>query len=269
MIELFEQDIKNIDRQSSKGNQLKWKLHNNWYKADFTGYEGLAEYTVSHLLELSTLNKTEFITYDLEEIRYKRNIYNGAYSKDFLTDDWQIITLERLFHNKYNTSLYTALWNISDTSERFSFLSKQIKNITGLKDFGIYLNKIFTLDAFFLNEDRHFHNIAVLMNSKGEFDYCPIFDNGACLLSDTTMDYPLKANVFEMIKESHSKTISPDFDEQLYVSENSAGINLHFTFTKKDVEQIVDNADYYDSQIKNRVKEILFHQIDKYSYLFP
>lgn len=62
------------------------------------------------------------------------------------------------------------------------------------------------MDAFFLNEDRHFHNIAVLMNSKGEFDYCPIFDNGACLLSDTNMDYPLNTSVYEMIKESHSKS---------------------------------------------------------------
>ena len=63
--------------------------------------------------------------------------------------------------------------------------------MTGLKNFGVYLNKLFTIDAFFLNEDRHTHNIAVLMNEKGEFAYCPIFDNGAGLLSDTLMDYPL------------------------------------------------------------------------------
>lgn len=35
MIELFEQDIKTVDRQSSKGNQLKWKFQNNWYKTDY------------------------------------------------------------------------------------------------------------------------------------------------------------------------------------------------------------------------------------------
>ena len=44
MIELFEQNIRTNDRQSSKGNQLKWKNDGKWYKADYTGYEGLAEY---------------------------------------------------------------------------------------------------------------------------------------------------------------------------------------------------------------------------------
>ena len=42
MVELFEQDIMTNDRQSSKGNQLKWENNGIWYKADYTGYEGLA-----------------------------------------------------------------------------------------------------------------------------------------------------------------------------------------------------------------------------------
>ena len=40
MVQLFEQDIKTNDRQSSKGNQLKWCRNNVWYKADYMGYEG-------------------------------------------------------------------------------------------------------------------------------------------------------------------------------------------------------------------------------------
>ncbi|MDO5407621.1 MAG: hypothetical protein Q4F28_09865 [Eubacteriales bacterium] len=35
---------------SSKGNQLKWRLGDYWYKADYMGYEGLAEVVVSRLL---------------------------------------------------------------------------------------------------------------------------------------------------------------------------------------------------------------------------
>ncbi len=35
------------------------------------------------------------------------------------------------------------------------------------------------------------YNIAVLMNSNGKYDYCPIFDNGAGLLSDTSLDYQI------------------------------------------------------------------------------
>lgn len=44
MIELFEQNERMQDRQSSKGNQLKWENAGIWYKADYTGYEGLADH---------------------------------------------------------------------------------------------------------------------------------------------------------------------------------------------------------------------------------
>lgn len=53
MVELFEQNMREDNRQSSKGNQLKWKNDGKWYKADYTGYEGLSEYIVSGLLAFS------------------------------------------------------------------------------------------------------------------------------------------------------------------------------------------------------------------------
>ncbi len=61
MVQLFEQDIKTNDRQSSKGNQLKWCRNNVWYKADYMGYEGLVEYVVSRLLEKSSLKQEEYV----------------------------------------------------------------------------------------------------------------------------------------------------------------------------------------------------------------
>ena len=63
MVQLFEQDIKTNDRQSSKGNQLKWCRNNVWYKADYMGYEGLVEYVVSRLLEKSSLKQEEYVLY--------------------------------------------------------------------------------------------------------------------------------------------------------------------------------------------------------------
>ena len=114
MIELFEQNIRTNDRQSSKGNQLKWENKGIWYKADYTGYEGLAEYMISHLLKKSTLAENEFTCYDLEKIKYGTVIYNGVKSKNFLSEDWQIITLERLFKSFFGESLYKALYRILD-----------------------------------------------------------------------------------------------------------------------------------------------------------
>ena len=71
MIELFEQDVKTNDRQSSKGNQIKWENNNIWYKADYTGYEGLSEYVISHLLALTDLKENEYVLYNPVEIKYK------------------------------------------------------------------------------------------------------------------------------------------------------------------------------------------------------
>ena len=59
----FEQNIRTNDRQSSKGNQLKWENEGIWYKADYMGYEGLVEYVVSRLLEKSSLKQEEYVLY--------------------------------------------------------------------------------------------------------------------------------------------------------------------------------------------------------------
>ena len=268
MVELFEQNIRTNTRQSSKGNQLKWENEGIWYKADYTGYEGLAEYVISHLLKLTNLNEGEYVLYEPEQIKYKRQIYNGVRSRAFIDEDWQIITLERLFKNVYNESLTSVLWHMSDVKERLEFLVNSIKNITGLNNWDEYICRLFTIDAFFLNEDRHMHNIAVLMNGKGEYKYCPVFDNGAGLLSDTTMDYPMEQDIYQMISEVKSKSVSQDFDEQLDVAENLYGQNLQFLFTKKNVSDIVNNADMYPLEERKRVELIIYSQMNKYKYLF-
>lgn len=268
MIELFEQNIRKNDRQSSKGNQLKWENEGIWYKADYTGYEGLSEYMISHLLKKSTLTENEFVGYDLEKIKYGTVIYNGVKSKNFLSEDWQIITLERLFKNFFGESLYKALYRIPEHEERLPFLVQQVERMTGLQNFGIYMNKLLTIDAFFLNEDRHTHNIAVLMNGKGDYAYCPIFDNGAGLLADTTMDYPLSGDVHMLMDNVRAKTICDEFDEQLDISEALYKTNLKFNFTKKDVTELLKNAEIYPQEIRNRVETIIFAQMRKYSYLF-
>lgn len=268
MIELFEQNIRMNDRQSSKGNQLKWENNGIWYKADYTGYEGLAEYVISHLLCKSSLAENEFVLYDLEEIIYRGNTYKGVKSLNLLNGTWQIITLERLFHNFFGESLYKSIYQIPDHKERLNFLTSQVERMTGLKDFGAYLNKLFTIDAFFLNEDRHTHNIAVLMNDEKEFSYCPIFDNGAGLLSDTTMDYPIGGDVYELMKCSQAKTICTDYDEQLDLSELLYGENIKFYFTKKDICELLAAAPGYSQDEKNRVEIILYMQMRKYGYMF-
>ena len=172
-----------------------------------------------------------------------------------------------MFHNFFGESLYKSMYRIPDHEERLRFLVQQVERMTGLQNFGVYMNKLLTIDAFFLNEDRHMHNIAVLMNGKGDYAYCPIFDNGGGLLSDTILDYPLGEDPFDLIKEVQAKTVSSDFDEQLDVSEHLYGCNLKFFFTKRDVDQLLEQAKGYSDEVRERVQTILHRQIDKYAYL--
>ena len=96
MVKFIEDDVVTANRKSSKGNQLKFKREDTWYKADYTGYEGLAEYAISKLLGFSTLAADEYVDYELEQIEYNGQRFNACRSKDF-SDGWQLITLERLF----------------------------------------------------------------------------------------------------------------------------------------------------------------------------
>ena len=106
------------------------------------------------------------------------------------------------------------------------------------------------------------------MNETGDFAYCPIFDQGAGLLSDTTMDYPLEEDIYILMKQVQAKTLCTDFDEQLDLSEKFYKQNLKFSFTKQDVQELLDNATIYPSNIRARIQQIIYEQMRKYSYLF-
>lgn len=45
-------------------------------------------------------------------------------------------------------------------------LVEETERAAGIKNFGIYIRRLLTVDALFLNEDRHKHNIAVLLRMK-------------------------------------------------------------------------------------------------------
>lgn len=269
MIELFEKDSKVNSRQSSKGNQLKWKGEDAfWYKADYTGYEGLAEYVVSSVLRHSTLDPAEYVTYETEKIHYKYQDYRGCKSVDFLPDGWKIITLERLFENLKGESLTKSIYHIPGISERIRYVVENTEELTGLTEFGAYISKLMTVDALFLNEDRHTHNIAVLMDNNDRFQYCPIFDNGASLLSDTMQDYPLEQKVEKLLHLVEAKTFSCNFDEQLDAAEELYGRQLQFHCGKMDVEKVLRKEMYYPDELKERIFYVLVHQMAKYKYLF-
>lgn len=268
MVRLFEQEVPGQRRQSSKGNQLKWYSGKKWYKADYTGYEGLAEYVTSHLLQLSSLEQDAFILYDTVRIQYGETCFLGCRSDHFLPEGWQLLTLERLFWQYYGESLYQSIFKIREPKNRAAFLVEQTERMTGLQEFGGYLSRLLTIDALFLNEDRHMHNIAVLRDEFGIYHDCPAFDHGASLMADTKMDYPLDAPLDILYEKPKAKTFSRDFDEQLDAVEQLYGQSVKFHFTNGDVEKLLEADREYPAEAKERVRELLRLQRRKYQYLF-
>ena len=46
------------------------------------------------------------------------------------------------------------------------------------------------------------------------------------------------------------------------------GQQIHFSFTKKDVNELLEREPYYPAECKDRVRDIIFYQMRKYAYLF-
>jgi len=90
-IDLNKIPVQETEGHTSKGNQLKWKLGDQWYKADHMGYEGLSEVLVSRLLHKAEL-KYPFVEYHPVEIVYKGQILLGCRSKNFLKENQKFPT---------------------------------------------------------------------------------------------------------------------------------------------------------------------------------
>ncbi|MBQ3545436.1 MAG: hypothetical protein IJA34_10710 [Lachnospiraceae bacterium] len=255
-----------IENHTSKGNQPKWHIGNKWYKADHMGYEALAEYMVSQLLKRSNLKN--FVSYELVGIKYDGKETIGCVSENFKENYEMLIPLEKLHRQYFGIGLADAIAQ-SGVNEKIDYTVKFVEEITGLRDVGKYFSFLLAADAFFLNEDRHTNNIAVIRNEKTlEYRFAPIFDNGLALLSDTN-DYLFERDIYDNIRKIQAKPFDVSFDVQLDAVEEMYGSYLNFNFTRKDIYEITNNlADIFDEKIIKRVEEILFEQMRKYQYFF-
>lgn len=253
---------------TSKGDQRKWKIEDVWYKADYMGYEGLAEVLISNLLKKSSM-RYPFVPYELVKIDYNGNSMNGCLSRDFRKQGQILIPLEKLYRQYTGESLAVKLMEFQDVKERIVYLVNHVEEITGIKNFGAYVTTMLEIDAFFLNEDRHTNNIAVLYDEKTEkYSLSPFFDQGLCLFADTTQDYGLELDLEMCLEKIEAKPFCSDFDMQLEAAEELYGIQVHFGFDIQDVEKILEGAsEFYPEEICRRVELLLRRQMRKYAYL--
>ena len=246
-----------IAETSSKGNQEKWRDGGRWYKLDQFGYEGLAETMVSRLLEYSSMESDtpfRFVRYQMERMNVHRRDRTGCSSADFLKPDESIVTLAHLFR-RMDPSLMEKLKRLPSNKQRIEYLAKGTAELTGLDRFPQYLTALFELDGLVLNDDRHLNNIAVL-EKDGNFDYCPIFDNGAGMLSNTQtarMDIEPKA----LIHTVEAKPFQTTFNRQVIHVRRLFGSQLHIPrFTEEILRrELAEPLSYYAERDRSYIAE--------------
>lgn len=226
-VKLFTDD--KVAETSSKGNQEKWydKDTDKWYKLDQFGYEALAETLTSVLLRKSNIEQDtifSFAQYEMERLKVHGRERTGCSSANFLKAGESIITLSHLFSRSLGGSLKTTLEKLSSDKKRIQYIAEETAKITGLKEFSQYLTLLFEIDALFLNDDRHLNNIAVI-EENGKYSYCPIFDNGAALLSNAQYS-PLDIVPKSLIKSAVARPFNTIFTRQMNTARELYGRQL-------------------------------------------
>ncbi len=225
-----------IAETSSKGNQEKWfdKESNIWYKVDQFGYEALSESIISQILELSNIEKETpftFVRYFPQRLIVHRRERVVCVSKNFLKDGQSIITLAHLLDRELGSPLKNKLAALSSDKKRIAYLADMTSEFAGLKDFGKYLTVLFEIDSLFLNDDRHLNNIAVI-EEQGKYTYCPIFDNGAGLLSNVQMS-PMDIMPRPLMSALRARPFVTSFTRQMNTARGLYGRQLDLPEIKR------------------------------------
>ena len=239
-----------IAETSSKGNQEKWYdcQTDRWYKLDQFGYEALSETLISTLLEQSNIEKGlpfRFARYQMERISAHGRDRTGCSSINFLDPGQSIITISHLFSKQLGMPLKKKLEGLTSDKKRIAYLADATAEFTGLAHFPQYLALLFEVDALFLNDDRHLNNIAVL-EKNGRYDYCPIFDNGAGLLSNTQMS-PMDIAPKALISTLRARPFNMTFTRQMNTARSLYGKQLAMpVFTRESLMKgIQPMLEYY------------------------
>ncbi len=260
-----------IAETSSLGNQEKWKENGTWYKLDQFGYEALTETAVSKLLAYSNIETDTpftFVRYHMERLHVHGRDRVGCASEDFLQQGESLITVNRLLTSMYGIPLKQKLEQLSSNKKRIAYLAEATAECTGLEHFPEYLTLLFELDGLILNDDRHLNNIAVI-ERQGVYRYCPVFDNGAGLLSNTQV-LPMDIDPKGLIPSLEARPFCTTFNRQILAATGMYGSQLHIPqFTRAEImEWITPLLEYYAerdrSLIADRVCTCILQRQKKY-----
>lgn len=250
-----------IAETSSKGNQEKWfdENSNRWYKLDLFGYEALAETVSSALLKKCNVEEKgfKFVEYRMERVEVRKHLKIGCSSENFLQTGEELITIANLLKKGIGTKYLKELQKQKNLQKKTAYIVEHVERLTGLDKFGEYLTLLFEADMLFLNDDRHLNNIAVIRN-EDHFRYCPLFDFGAGLLSNTG-EYLLDISPSGLIGNVVARPFNCSFTRQVHAAQALYGRQLEWDFTEADIEKEFKEADdcyskAYAAEFRDRIK---------------
>lgn len=245
---------------SSKGNQEKWfdESTNQWYKLDQFGYEALSETLISMLLEKSNIEKDTpftFVRYEPVRVIVHNRERTGCVSDNFLKEGESLITINHLLSKLLGCPLKEKLLSLTSDKKRIAYLAEVTKECTGLDCFGEYLTLLFEIDSLFLNDDRHLNNIAVI-KIDDQYDYCPIFDNGAGLLSDIRMS-PMDIEPKALIATLKARPFNMNFTRQMNTARALYGKQLSMpVLSREDImEYLIPILEFYPKRDREMIAD--------------
>ena len=106
-----------------------------------------------------------------------------------------------------------------------------------------------------LNDDRHLNNIAVI-SKDGSFDHCPVFDQGAGLLSDV-MYNPFEIIPKSLISQAETRPFRTTFNRQIHTMESVYGKQLDIPhFARTQLAQMVEPLlEYYPARDRDLIAD--------------
>lgn len=275
---LFKESIRNftvdvetaiLTSTSSKGNQAKYVIGDNWLKSDYWGYESLAEAVCSQLLLSSSL--PHCVVYEPTLISVlspngRTDVQRGCVSKNFKTSNYEIITVGRLLGSKYTFDLYKRIESM-DIKQRIAFIIDEVVSITGLPAFRSWFLQLLQFDCIVLNTDRHLHNMILLRDVRTkQYELTPVFDNGGSLLFDTKQDFPLNiVNSANLNSAKPHPLLGASFSKLYDVVMKLSGNNIfELTVDEISIERTIEITELYTEQELSRVEWIVNNQLFTY-----
>lgn len=227
-------------------------------------YEALTEVFTAQLLEYSNIETAfpfSFVRYRMERLLVHGRERTGCSSQSFLKTGESIITLAHLFRQYTGTPLSETLSRLPSDKKRMAYLAEEAAGITGLSRFPQYLTLLFEIDGLVLNDDRHLNNIAVI-SRNGSFDYCPIFDQGAGLLSNV-MYNPFEIIPKSLVSQAKARPFRTTFNRQIRAMESLYGKQLEIpAFTRTQLAQMVEPMlEYYPARDRDLIADRVYETV--------